>query len=73
MEAFGAGDVLFLLLDSNAGTLTVQKNGSHLGVAVATGLIGDLCWAVASGPTGAGGSRNSVRIKAVARCGGCCY
>ena len=34
-----------LLLDCDAGTLTVKKNGKRLGVAV-TGLTGELCWAV---------------------------
>ena len=34
-------------LDCDAGTLTVKKNGTVLGVAVAEGLTGDLCWAVA--------------------------
>ena len=34
-EAFGAGDVIRLLLDSDAGTLTVKKNGRLLGVAFA--------------------------------------
>ena len=35
-----------LLLDCDAGTLTVKKNGKRLGVA-ATGLAGELCWAAA--------------------------
>ena len=34
-----------LLLDCDAGTLNVKKNGKRLGVA-ATGLTGELCWAV---------------------------
>ena len=41
------GDVLRLLLDSDAGTLTVKKNGTLLGVAVTSGLTGNLCWALA--------------------------
>ena len=36
-----------LLLDADAGTLTVKKNGRLLGVAFAGGLTGGLCWAVA--------------------------
>ena len=60
MQGYGTGDVLRLLLDSDAGTLTVKKNGTLLGVAVTSGLTGDLCWAVASCGTG-----DSVRIKAV--------
>jgi hypothetical protein len=60
VEGYGTGDVLRLLLDSDAGTLTVKKNGTLLGVAVTSGLTGDLCWAVA-----AGGQGCSVRIKAV--------
>eukprot|EP01046_Picozoa_sp_COSAG06_P041631 COSAG06_NODE_5191_length_3647_cov_51.409526_2_plen_157_part_00 len=47
MEGYGTGDVLRLLLDSDAGTLTIKKNGVLLGVAVTSGLTGDLCWAVA--------------------------
>ena len=38
--------VMELLLDCDAGTLAVKKNGKRLGVA-ATGLTGELCWAVA--------------------------
>ena len=45
MQRFGKGDVVGLLLDCDAGTLTVKKNGKRLGVA-ATGLTGELCWAV---------------------------
>jgi hypothetical protein len=39
MQGYGTGDVLRLLLDSDAGTLTVKKNGTLLGVAVTSGLI----------------------------------
>jgi hypothetical protein len=60
MQPYGTGDVLRLLLDSDAGTLTVKKNGTLLGVAVPSGLTGDLCWAVCCGDTG-----DSVRIKAL--------
>ena len=42
------------------GTLTVKKNVTLLGVAVTSGLTGDLCWAVACYS-----SSNSVRIKVV--------
>jgi hypothetical protein len=42
---FKQGDVVGLLLDCDAGTLAVKKNGKFLGVA-ATGLAGALCWAV---------------------------
>jgi hypothetical protein len=59
-QGYGAGDVLRLLLDSDAGTLTVKKNGTLLGVAVTSGLTGDLCWAV-----GCYHTSNSVRIKAL--------
>ena len=61
MEEYGEGDVLRMLLDSDAGTLTVKKNGTLLGVAVTNGLTGDLCWAVATGFA----SGSSVRIKAL--------
>jgi hypothetical protein len=59
-QPYGTGDVLRLLLDSDAGTLTVKKNGTLLGVAVTSGLTGDLCWAVCCHGVG-----ESVRIKAV--------
>jgi hypothetical protein len=60
MQTFGTGDVLRLLLDSDASTLTVKKNGTLLGVAVPSGLTGDLCWAVSCYEGG-----ESVRIKEV--------
>jgi hypothetical protein len=59
-QAYGTGDVLRLLLDSDAGTLTVKKNGALLGMAVTSGLTGELCWAVSC--VGAG---SAVRIKAL--------
>lgn len=59
-QGFGAGDVLRLLLDSDAGTLTVKKNDALLGVVTPAGLTGELCWAVC-----AAGGGGSVRIKAV--------
>ena len=43
-EGFYTGDVVGLLLDCDAGSLTVKKNGARLGVAH-TGLTGELCWA----------------------------
>ena len=57
-QGFKQGDVVGLLLDCDAGTLTVKKNGKRLGVAK-TGLTGEFCWAVAL--TGAVGA---VRIAA---------
>ena len=42
-----SGDVVVLLLDCDAGTLSVKLNGRRLGVA-ATGLTGEFCWAVCS-------------------------
>jgi hypothetical protein len=59
-QGYGTSDVLRLLLDSDAGTLTVKKNGALLGMAVTSGLTGDLCWAVSC--YGAG---SAVRIKAL--------
>jgi hypothetical protein len=59
-QGYDEGDVLRLLLDSDAGTLTIKKNGTLLGVAVTSGLTGDLCWAVSSCVEG-----DSVRIQAV--------
>ena len=60
-QGYATGDVLLLLLDSDAGTLTVIKNnGTLLGVAVTEGLTGDLCWAVFSIDEG-----GSLRIKAL--------
>jgi hypothetical protein len=58
-QGYGTGDVLRLLLDSDAGTLTVKKNGTLLGEMVTSGLTGDLCWAVSVYVAG------SVRIKTV--------
>ena len=43
-QAFGEGDVLQLLLDSDVGTLTLKKNGTLLGTHTPDGLTGDLCW-----------------------------
>ena len=60
MQTYRTGDVLRLLLDSDAGTLTVKKNGTLLGVAVPSGLTGDLCWAMVTLNAG-----DSVRIKSV--------
>ena len=66
MESFVDGDVLRFLLDSDAGTLTVKKNGVMLGVAVSSGLTGDLCWAVCCYSGGdSDGAGQSVRIKAL--------
>jgi hypothetical protein len=58
-QGYRTGDVLRLLLDSDAGTLTVKKNDTLLGVAATSGLTGDLCWAVCCHPG------DSVRIKAL--------
>ena len=56
-----------LLLDSDAGTLTVKKNGILLGVAMTSGLTGDLCWAVSMWVDDDEDDEQlgSVRIKAV--------
>ena len=66
-RGYHEGDVLRLLLDSDAGTLTVKKNGTLLGVAVSSGLTGDLCWAVSCGGDYHRGDSVpiSVRIKAL--------
>eukprot|EP01043_Picozoa_sp_COSAG02_P001975 COSAG02_NODE_43_length_45989_cov_93.430181_46_plen_503_part_00 len=65
-QGYRQGDVLRLLLDSDAGTLTVKKNGTLLGVAVASGLTGDLCWAMSScSANPAHQGRETLRIKAV--------
>jgi hypothetical protein len=63
-QGYHTGDVLRLLLDSDTGTLTVKMNGTLLGVAVTSGLTGDLCWAVSSGRQSSSDG-DSVRIKAV--------
>jgi hypothetical protein len=60
MQGYDTGDVLRLLLDSDAGTLTVKKNGTLLGVAVTSGLTGNLCWALACHS-----EESSVRIKSL--------
>jgi hypothetical protein len=59
-QGFDEGDVMRLLLDLDAGTLTIKKNGALLGVAVTSGLSGDLCWAIRCLREG-----DSLRIKAV--------
>ena len=63
-QRFGAGDVLGLLLEPEAGTLTVYKNSARLGQAVVPGMTltngkavaglggGGLCWAASIGTTG---------------------
>ena len=40
------GDRIGMLLDLDQGSMTVWKNGERLGVMVAEGLSGPLCWAV---------------------------
>ena len=40
------GDRIGMLLDLDQGSMTVWKNGEQLGVMVAEGLSGPLCWAV---------------------------
>ena len=47
--------------DSDAGNLTVKRNGTLVGVTVASGLTGDLCWAM----SGSAHNGHAVRIKAV--------
>jgi adenosylcobinamide amidohydrolase len=42
-KGFGEGDVVGLLLDCDAGTLTVKKNGERLEVAITGGLTRELC------------------------------
>jgi hypothetical protein len=48
MQPAKCGDTIGLLLDVDAGTLTVHKNDERLGV-MATGLEGRYCWAVSLG------------------------
>ena len=59
-QPFSEGDVLRLLLDSEAGSLTLKMNGILLGVVVASGLTGDLCWTVSCF-----GTYNEMRIQLV--------
>eukprot|EP01046_Picozoa_sp_COSAG06_P007161 COSAG06_NODE_346_length_17038_cov_10.233721_4_plen_460_part_00 len=42
-----AGDRIGLLLDLDAGSMSVYKNDARLGVMQASGLSGEYCWAVA--------------------------
>jgi hypothetical protein len=60
MESVEQGDTMRLLLDSDAGTLTIKKNGRLLGTPFTSGLTGDLCWGVCCYDSG-----YSFRIKAV--------
>ena len=63
-QSFTKGDVVGLLLDCDAGTLTVKKNGKRLGVAV-SGMTGELCWAAAcSGPIHGINEFGCIRISA---------
>ena len=59
MEGFEYGDVVGLLLDCDAGTLTVKNNGVRLGVARTGGLAGQWCWAASAEHTD-----NEIRIAA---------
>jgi hypothetical protein len=52
-EGFCACDVIGLHLDCERGRLAIVKNGRQLGVPVAAGLCGELCWAVVMGKEGA--------------------
>ncbi len=56
MKGASEGDTIGLLLDLDAGTLTVFKNGERMGV-MAKGLAGSYCWAAMLDRTG-----DSVRI-----------
>jgi hypothetical protein len=62
-EGFEQGDVVGLLLDCDAGTLAVKKNGKRLGVA-ATGLTGNFCWAAALHSPTDGSRIDRIRIAA---------
>jgi hypothetical protein len=62
-QPFKQGDVVGLLLDCDAGTLTVKKNGARLGVA-RTGLTGEFCWAATLWSGRSAGSAAHVRIAA---------
>ena len=46
LGAIADGDCIGMLLDLDQGSMTVWKNGEKLGVMVAEGLSGTLCWAV---------------------------
>jgi hypothetical protein len=61
MESYKEGDVLRLLLDMTAGTLTVKKNGRLLGVPMSGSLTGDLCWEASTSSD----SGTSLRIKEI--------
>jgi hypothetical protein len=64
-QSFGEGDVMRLLLDCDAGTVMVKKNGVLCG-ALASGLTGDLCWAACLGRDyGEEEQKAAVRITAV--------
>jgi hypothetical protein len=62
-QHFDEGDVVGLLLDCDAGKLTLKKNGVWLGVAK-TGLAGQFCWAAVLWDRGDICGRIVVRIVA---------
>ena len=49
MQGANQGDRIAMLLDLDQGSMTVWKNGEQLGVMVAEGLCGPLCWAAVVG------------------------
>jgi len=55
------GDVVGMLLDLDAGTVTAYKNGECLGVQKRRGIAGHYCWAVTMDNHGS--NRPSVRIR----------
>ena len=61
MQGASEGDRIGMLLDLDQGSMTVWKNGEKLGVMVAEGLSGPLCWAVSMY-----GQGYSARIESVA-------
>ena len=66
MQGARRGDRIGMLLDLDQGSMTVWKNGEQLGVMVAEGLSGPLCWAVSLVGQGCSARIGSAAVPAIA-------
>ena len=64
-QAAKQGDrIIGMLLDLDQGSMTVWKDGVHLGVMQAEGLTGPLCWAASMGWEGESARIDSAALPA---------